>query len=67
MTRRLKKELWPYSVTVTDAAHTDEIHFWLEDTLGPWREYWNAVYYSDHTDYYFREGKSATMFSLRWL
>jgi hypothetical protein len=67
--RVLKKELWPYKVTVNVDDTTmkiDKIELWLGKTHGAFRDRWNAVYQHNRTDYYFRQGKDATMFSLMW-
>jgi hypothetical protein len=63
--RVLKKELWPHCVTL-DIEETHEIEIWLGETLGCFKDRWNAVYKSNRTDFYFRQGKDATMFALRW-
>jgi hypothetical protein len=62
--RRLKKELWPYKVTVEN--YTDELEAWLEENMGVFRKKWNAVYNHDQSDYYFCEQQDAAWFALRW-
>jgi hypothetical protein len=62
--RRLKKELWPYKVTVEN--YTNELETWLGENMGAFREKWNAVYEHDRSDYYFREQQDATWFALKW-
>jgi hypothetical protein len=67
--RVLKKELWPHKVAVNVDDTTmkiDEIELWLGKTCGVFRDQWNAVYQHNRTDYYFRQGRDATMFALRW-
>jgi hypothetical protein len=67
--RVLKKELWPYKVAVNvddTTTKIDEIELWLSTTYGTFSDQWTAVYQHKRTDYYFRQGKDATMFSLRW-
>ena len=69
MTRILKKELWPHKVALnTDDTDPkiDEIEHWLSKNLGRFTDRWNAVYKHTSTDYYFRQGRDATMFTLRW-
>ena len=67
--RVLKKKLWPYKVAVKVDDTTmkiNEIELWLSTTYGTFSDQWTAVYQHKRTDYYFRQGKDATMFSLRW-
>jgi hypothetical protein len=66
--RILKKELWPYKVTVGKDNTDDiiDIELWLGAQLGTFKGRWNVVYQFNKTDFYFREGKDATMFALRW-
>jgi hypothetical protein len=67
--RVLKKELWPYRVSF-DVEQTQstmyDVETWLEETIGSFKDRWNAVYKSNGTDFYFRRGKDATLFTLRW-
>lgn len=67
--RRLKKELWPYCVAVdVEELNSDmfDIEIWLGETIGCFKDRWNAVYKANGTDFYFRNGSDATMFTLRW-
>lgn len=67
--RVLKKEIWPYCIPVdVEETHGSmyEIEIWLGETLGSFKDRWNAVYKSNGTDFYFRQGRDATMFALRW-
>lgn len=66
--RRLKKELWPYRVKVNETNTKDitPVELWLGETLGTFKGRWNVVYEFNHTDFYFREGKDATLFALKW-
>ena len=67
--RELKKELWPYKVKVGEKEFTTsitDIELWLGEQLGTFRGRWNVVYHHDRTEFYFREGRDATMFALRW-
>ena len=66
--RELKKVFWPHkiSVTVIEDPNPDAIEIWLGQNMGQFRGRWNAVYYHDHTDYYFRDARDATVFALRW-
>jgi hypothetical protein len=67
--RRLKQELWPHKITLnkieTDAGFY-EIEIWLKQNMGLWKDRWIVIYFHNKTDVYFRDGKDATMFSLRW-
>ena len=67
--RALKKELWPYCVSF-DVEQTQytmyDVETWLGENMGAFRGRWNAVYRHDGTDFYFRQGKDATLFALRW-
>ncbi len=67
--RQLKKELWPYKVRygVDDSnIKIIEVENWLGENLGVFKDRWNVVYQFSHTDFYFRHGRDATMFMLRW-
>ena len=67
--RVLKKKLWPYKVEVKGvefSTSVTEIELWLGEQLGTFRGRWNVVYKSNHTYFYFRESRDATMFALRW-
>ena len=67
--RVLKKELWPHKVEL-DLDQTQpeiaEVETWLGKHHGAFKTRWNVVYRWDHTVFYFREGRDATMFALRW-
>ena len=59
------------STAIKDIISFDEnkiydIEIWLGEHLGCFKDRWNAVYKHNGTDFYFREGKDATMFILRW-
>lgn len=66
--RALKKELWPYRVTVRSDIRHDitPVETWLGEQLGTFRGRWNVVYLYNQTDFYFRNGEDATLFALRW-
>jgi len=67
--RVLRKELWPYKVKVNDKEFTTsitEMEIWLGEQLGTFKGRWNVVYQYNQTDFYFREGRDATLFALRW-
>jgi hypothetical protein len=66
--RKLKKELWPYRVTVnSDWKHDiNPIEEWLGANIGGWKDRWNVVYQYNSTDFYFKNSADAVMFSLRW-
>lgn len=68
--RILKKELWPHKVALNvddTGMKIDEIEHWLGESVGGFKDRWNAVYHHNKTDFYFRQGRDATMFILRWL
>ena len=71
--RQLKKELWPFKVTVKvyhshyeHDKRIDEIEWWLGENLGVFKDKWSVVYLSDRTDFYFKDDQTATFFALRW-
>lgn len=67
--RTLKKELWPHMVTIGQYQTTVdfcEIETWLGKQLGCLTDQWNVVYQYNKTDFYFRQGRDATLFALRW-
>jgi hypothetical protein len=67
--RQLKKELWPYKVELnidSSQPQSREVEIWLGKHYGAFKSRWNAVYQYDRTDYYFTQGRDATMFALRW-
>jgi hypothetical protein len=66
--RILNGELWPYRVTIEepDYWNAGDVEIWLDQNVGVFREQWNAVYYYKYSDFYFREARDATLFSLRW-
>lgn len=66
MTRKLKQELWPHMVKVNRPSESYEMESWLGEHLGAFKSQWNAVYHRSSTDFYFKQGRDATMFSLRW-
>lgn len=63
--RQLKKELWPYKVTLKN--ETDGVEDWLFTKFGKFKDRWNAVYKFNSSDYYFHNESDAVLFSLRWL
>jgi hypothetical protein len=68
--RRLKIELWPEKVGL-DIDEYDvvigDIEQWLEENIGEFKKKWNAVFHHNRTDFYFKDGKDATVFLLRWM
>lgn len=69
--RTLKKELWPHKISLNIGKDLSDdkiydIEIWLGENLGRFRGRWNAVYRYNRTDFYFRQGRDATMFALRW-
>lgn len=66
--RELKKEFWPFKVKLNSDNLQDitPIEIWLGEKLGTFKGRWNVVYQYNETHFYFRQGKDATMFALRW-
>jgi hypothetical protein len=68
--RILKKELWPHRISVGaenwDNDSVIDREHWLGEKMGPLKGRWNVVYNHNKTDYYFKSGSDATMFSLKW-
>jgi len=64
--RILKKEIWPYRMQ-GDIDKKDAIDHWLTQNISSFKYRWNAVSNDTRLDYYFRNSKDASMFSLRWL
>lgn len=68
--RELKKELWPNKVRLNkvegSTGEMRDIETWLGENMGPFKGEWNVVWDYSHTDFYFRNGKNATLFALRW-
>ena len=66
--RQLKKELWPFMVKVNSDNLKDitPIEIWLGEKLGTFKGRWNVVYQYNETHFYFKQGKDATLFALRW-
>lgn len=67
--RQLKKEFWPHMISFDKAESSMKIYYieeWLKENIGPKRQRWNMVCHYDGTDVYFKQGKDATMFLLRW-
>lgn len=67
--RILKKESWPHKISTNyvDDERLKECHIWLKENVGEYQYEWNMVYYyKRQTDFYFKDGRYATLFSLRW-
>ena len=66
--RELKKELWPYKVTLnSDWKHDiSPVELWLGVQFGTFKSKWNVVYLYSRTDFYFKTLEDATLFALRW-
>lgn len=67
--RQLKKELWPYRVKVNEdqfSVSITDMEIWLGEQLGTFKGRWNIVYQYNRTDFYFKDGKDATLFSLKF-
>lgn len=67
--RILKKELWPAKILIPMNEFHDghyEIENWLGKNMGAFKGRWNQVPCPKGVHYYFRNGKDATLFALRW-
>ena len=64
--RELKKELWPYKVTIDTPESITKMEIWLGKQLGTFKGRWNVVYQYNRTDFYFKDQGDATLFALRW-
>ena len=81
--RELKKAIWPHKVTIktsdrSNAAEASIIFVnwleetmgsvnWLEETMGIYNGRWNFIVRSTSADFYFKDGKDAVLFTLRWI
>ena len=65
--RELKKAIWPHKVTIK-TSDSGNIGIWLDETMGIYKGRWNFIvrYTGVDVDFYFKDGKDATLFSLRW-
>ena len=64
--RELKRSVWPYKVHL-NLKESDVSIIEIEEYLETLPKHtWTLVYFYNGTDFYFKEGKDATMFSLRW-
>lgn len=64
--RHLKQELWPYMITMGNPSENYEREVWLGENMGPFKGRWNVVYRVNAVDFYFKNSKDATIFTLRW-
>ena len=66
--RELKKELWPYKVSLNSDWKKDitPVELWLGEQFGKFKDRWNVVYQYNRTDFYFKRDEDAVLFSLRW-
>lgn len=66
--RRLKKEIWPYKISLSYVAdsHIIDIELWLVEKFGERRNKWNIVYGYSKSDFYFKEESDLTFFAMRW-
>ncbi len=66
--RELKKDIWPHKVTIK-TSDSGNIGIWLDETMGIYKGRWNFIvrYTGVDVDFYFKDGKDATLFSLRWV
>lgn len=64
MSRVLKKEVWPYRVTMR-LTNSDDRRLWLLHNIGPCPETWIAVG-ALHPIFHFKREEDLTHFLLRW-
>jgi hypothetical protein len=69
--RELKKDTWPHKVTIKTGIGTDrpacDAAIWLDETIGIYNGRWNFIVRFTSVDFYFKDGKDAVFFTLRWL
>lgn len=66
--RELKKELWPYKVSLNSDWKKDitPVKLWLGDQFGTSKNKWKVVQLYSQADFYFKTLEDATLFVLRW-
>jgi len=66
--RILNKDLWPHRIVIhkDESRISPEIERWVFEKCGQYKGHWNMVYVYDETHFYFKDGKDATLFALRW-
>jgi hypothetical protein len=67
--RVLKKEIWPYMITLNTEKSDPEfwlIENWIKDNIGQMFMNWCILHRSRSTDFYFKNPADATAFVLRW-
>jgi hypothetical protein len=66
--RILNKDLWPHRIVIhkDESRISPEIERWVFEKCGQYKGRWNMVYIYDETHFYFKDGKDATLFALRW-
>ena len=71
--RELKKDIWPHKVTIKNESRfgehkvVEQAEIWLGKTMGIYKGRWNYIYRYNGVDFYFKDGKDAVFFTLRWL
>lgn len=65
--RKLKKSIWPHKVTIKDKTGDGGINaaIWLNQ-MGIYKGRWNFIILFGSVEFYFKDGKDATLFALRW-
>ena len=64
--RELKKAIWPHKVTINDVVAASDAEIWLGETMGIYKGRWNFILLFGSVEFYFKDGKDAIMFALRW-
>ena len=64
--RELKKAIWPHKVTINDVGAARDAEIWLGETMGIYKGRWYFIILFGSVEFYFKDGKDATMFALRW-
>ena len=61
-----KKDLWPHRITVELPVEDLTRERWLNEQVGMCSIAWNALYFHNKTEFYFRNAQDAALFALRW-
>ena len=65
--RELKKAIWPHKVTIKDGVAASDAEIWLGETMGIYKgRRWTFIILFGSVEFYFKDGKDAIMFALRW-
>ena len=63
--RELKKDIWPHKVTIK-TSDSGNVGIWLDETMGIYKGRWYFIVRYTGVDFYFKDRKDATLFTLRW-